>query len=412
MRRSTPRLARLACALALAMLSQHAAAQEALVFRLSGGDEARPLTEAEIAQLGDPLFKLVLLQNPPPVSLSEIEQAIQPDAAKRRTFVVSEAIHQAGGPEAARAVLAFTGKGPGGVDVNGKVFLSVFFTPSPEGTSSLTFPDLQAVEALAWDEATGVYNYYKLERIHGAGFQWEFRGSSKDVDILAPEVRSSTCFACHVNGAPVMKELLFPWNNWHSGTNLVAGLDSPDDAQRWPVARSDIGDPRLSQRLGRADALETMILPALGRFNRARLKSLTSPPGGDGQATITDAKRVLRPLFETTEVNLVSSRHKSGMNPFSGESTGTPGTAICPPTSFFLNVELLGKLGIDEARGFAGPAACQETNPFAIKPEEYRDLAAAWRTKPGRQPARGRALRLVRAGGRFHRQQHGCTADS
>lgn len=364
----------------IAAATARAASAQDLVFKLRDGDQPRPMTAAELSQLADPLFRLVIQKNPKPLGLTAIEEAIQPDAAKRRTFVVSEQIHQSGGPADPRAVLAFTGAGPGGVDVNGTVFLSVFFNSSPQGSrsQSLSFPDLQAVEALAWDSTRKVYNYYKLERVHGAGFVWNFRGSSRDADILQPSSRAGSCFACHTNGGPVMKELLFPWNNWHTrSTNPVAGLISPDASRRWPIARQGSGDPRLTEpRLEGGDDLELMILPALQRFNAARLEALRSPPGTDGQVSAASGKRLLRPLFETVEVNFISSRQQSGLNPSSSDQPGRPGTNVCLPGSLLLNTSLMTSLGVDQARSFDAPAACPEGHPFAVDPDEYRDLLA------------------------------------
>jgi hypothetical protein len=99
---------------------------------------------------------------------------------------------------------------------------------------------------------------------------------------------------------------------------------------------------------------------------------------------LADARRVLRPLFETTEVNLVSARQPSGLHPFDSP-TGQPGEPVCPPPDFFLNVDLLGSannvkgLNRVEARRFLGPRndcrdAAFRLNAFAVAPDEYRAL--------------------------------------
>ncbi len=357
--------------LAAGLMARPAAGQE-LTIKLRDNDQPRPMTAAELSQLRDPLFRLVIQRNPRPLNLSQIEEAIQPVASSRKTFVVSERIHEQGGQEGLRAVLAFTGINQG-IDVGSAIFLSVFFSRS-------SFPDLQAVEALAWDSDNGVYNYYKLERVHGSRFTWHFRGSSRGADVLAPAARADSCFACHTNGAPVMKELFFPWNNWHSDvSNSVAGLVSFDQSLRWPVARAGSGDAHLTDagRLLGGDQLELMIISAMERFNKARLQTFKAPPGAGGQVAISDSRRLLRPLFETTEVNLISTRRQSEMNPFSPNQQGRPGGSVCPPHSFFLNAGLLiDTLKIEEARaiGAASTFQCPDNHPFAIKPDEYRDL--------------------------------------
>jgi hypothetical protein len=159
------------------------------------------------------------------VRVDDIEALMQPNPARRRTFVVSERIHEQGGPTSARSVRALAGQTPDGTDVDGKVFLSLFSSPG-----SARFPEIGPIEALAWDSGQGVYNYYKFDRGPGdSDLTWRFRGSSHDAELRSDEDRAGTCFACHINGAPVMKELLLPWNKWRASTNTISGLTAPVD---------------------------------------------------------------------------------------------------------------------------------------------------------------------------------------
>src|SRR5207244_3603268 len=107
------------------------------------------------------------------------------------------------------------------------------------------------LEAWGWDDGQSRYNYYKLD---GTPPTWKFRGSSIGADALTPSQRDGTCMACHINGAPVMKELPFPWNNWHSFRNIVPHL-SPTTPGHWAV----VEQPRFRDLKG-AEDLETSFI--------------------------------------------------------------------------------------------------------------------------------------------------------
>jgi hypothetical protein len=65
---------------------------------------------------------------------------------------------------------------------------------------------------------------------------------------------------------------------------------------------------------------------------------LVSPTG---RLTVLEGKRLLRPLFETTEINLISSRDKSGQHPLSPTNEFVPTNTIRIPDNFFLNTHLI-----------------------------------------------------------------------
>lgn len=346
------------------------------------------LTQAEQRQLGDPFFNLVLRDRADAQDLDAIEELLQPDASRRLAFAVHESILDPARPGSRRAVLAYRGFHRGEV-LDGNVMLSVAF-------SDEDFPARQPfIEAWGWDAFRGRYNYYRLD---GAGLPpglllWKFRGSSDGADLLSPRDRAGTCLQCHVNGAPVMKELAFPWNNWHSDRFPIPQLRSGTSGA-WPVA----AHPRLlGNRLGPAEALETQfIAPAIDQFNTRRINASLARRESDGNievdadgfARVVEGRRLLRPLFETTEVNLGSARQPSNLFPFP-EAGQEPAEAIVLPATFLLNAHLLGGngpvrlhgLGLAEARGFTdaevaagdgGPAV----RPFVLVPAEYARLVA------------------------------------
>ena len=60
-----------------------------------------------------------------------------------------------------------------------------------------------------------------------------------------------------------------------------------------------------------------------------------------GLTLTEEGTRLLRPLFQTVEINLISSRNTSGLHPFGSAADFIPELDIQIPGSFFLNVQLL-----------------------------------------------------------------------
>lgn len=355
------------------------------------GAPATNLTAAELGALSDPFFDLVITKEPLATRVSRIEELIQPRAEQRRTFVVDESIADPRPGQQRRTVIAFVGTNDG-IVLDSNVMLSVAF-------SSESFPDApRFIEAWGWDNRRGRYNYYKLDQTGTPDLRktWKFRGSSVDADMQSAADRAGTCMQCHINGGPIMKELLFPWNNWHSdaaasNTQYLTTLAPPD--VRWKVS----ADPHLAQgRLLGAETLELNILDSLRQFNTRRLNAhlVRSDVDGnvavdpkDGRSRVVEGRRLLRPLFETTEVNLISARQRSGLHPLPVISTTGPGRDVEVPASFFLNANLLRGgtpakykgLGIDRATAFG--------QVVSLTPAEYKQLVTESRLElAGREP--------------------------
>lgn len=356
-----------------------------LLHQLREGGPAVTLPAAERALLGDPMFNLVLRDHPDAVTLSAIDSLLQPSVGERVTFVVHEEIaHAARNRGHRRAALAYRGRN-GAEVLEPNVMLSLFF-------SSEELPDIvEGLEAWGWDEHRGRYNYYKLDRsgTPDGRLTWKFRGSSQDADLLSVEERKGTCMSCHINGAPLMKELAFPWNNWHSPVSRAGYLeDSGFSPDRWPVTRSLI---LRGKRLQGAEQLEGMIAGAINQFNTRRINAALERRSGDGNvavdargmARVIEGRRLLKHLFVTTEYNIISAQAKSGAHPFGSGQQGEPGADVVIPGSFFVNTSLLagnGPLGLrglnlEEARAF---------NKLAeVKPAEYRRLITEARVRLG-----------------------------
>ncbi|KAF3885126.1 MULTISPECIES: hypothetical protein [Nostocales] len=338
------------------------------------GANVQPVASSTLSSLGDPLFNLVLKEHADVTNLAEIENLIKGQQGQERTFVVDETIVDSkptvsGQPASRRAVLTFTGNNQG-QRLDRNVMLSVFF-------NSETFPDVQSIEALGWDGQRGRYNYYKLDQQGTPGrLSWKFRNSSVQADLLQPAQRSGTCLQCHINGAPVMKELAFPWNNWHSfafNANYLK-LD-------WKAGNNS----RIAQSLSGAETLETnFILPAINQFNEKRIEeSIARNNDGSpitnsgGSQQVIQGKRLLRPLFDTTEFNLISSNQQVGnLHPFASTPTPGPFADVQIPNTFFLNANLIGGNSPSISQGLGISESLNFSNLAKVKPEEYRQLLA------------------------------------
>jgi hypothetical protein len=351
-----------------------------LLFQQDRDDGAlSPIAAEDLAKLGDPLFNLVLKGKANLVKLADIISAIQGTTAQHQLFVVDEQIVSSAKTGSRRSVIAFSGNN-GGEALDGNVMISVFFTPAGFAASD-------NVEAWGWDNSRQRYNYYKLDAAGSTdgNLIWKFRTSSVDADQKSVAERGGTCLGCHVSGAPVMKELFFPWNNWHAGVGtsftaeyLVPGPAAPG---KWPAASTTE-----FARLTGANILEDDFLKAaLKRFSVTRLNTAlkrdpaTGNPetGAGGKMTVIAGGRLLRPVFETTDVNLYSSVDMSGIHPIGGPAGFAPGRTIgFPVDQFFLNTDLiagagegeLGGLGLGSARGFeaAGLSLTQQENKDLI----------------------------------------------
>jgi hypothetical protein len=315
----------------------------------------RVLDDTHKNRLQDPFFRLVLAPRPDVRKLADIEALIMGTEGQRRFFVVSEEIKSSVQPASRRAAIDFVGKN-GAFNLASDVFLSFSF-------DSTTFPEAPDLEVLAWDDVNGVYNYYKLDRQGAPNQVWKLAATSRNVDTLTPQQRAGTCLACHASGVPVMKELRFPWNNWHSGQSRIDYLQQTTAPERrWPVT----ANPHFDQStFFFGEDFEKSISAAIGRSNSRRFGQLVAKQT-DGKLTVTDARRVLRPLFETTEVNLVSAGQQSGLHPLSGTPQNGPSQPIKIPNSFFLMSAVLGNAGVNEANEFQSVAI--------VQPADYKAL--------------------------------------
>ena len=361
-----------------------------MLFQESDSSEPRSLPASERARLGDPFFNLVLKDNAQFTNVENIFDLIQPNVDQRDIFVVDENITTAAG-KSRRTVAAFRGK-HSGEELDGNVMLSIV-------TGKAWYPrEETSIEAWGWDNHRERYNYYKLDLSGSVGNTptWKLRDSSDSADLLSPGERRGRCVRCHVNGAPVMKELFQPWNNWHSADFDASYLSGWfPEGPVWPLSN----DPLFKSSLKSAERLEPVIIAAIRRFNRAKINSTLKREDNrgsveieDGFQTVLEGRRLLRPLFRMSEFNLISARQGSGLGPFS--TPQGPQNQIEIPASFFLNIGLIrGEgladyhgLGIDEAKQFLkiGKLASGEyktlvdESRIAMRGQVGRDAHFAW----------------------------------
>ncbi len=293
----------------------------------------QPLSAADRAQLNDPFFQLVLKDHADATTLTALNQFLKP--ASQEVFVVDEHIVDPAPkvgdrPAERRAIVTMSGT-TNKLPLDQNIQLSL-------GFNSEKFPTPNFIEVMGWDDTRSQFNYYKLDRsATETAPSWKFRGNSQNADTLSTAARQGTCMQCHINGATVMKELLLPWNNWESFSAKTPYLSKGNAS--WPIVNA--ANSPLNQLSG-AEAFESgTMFSTLSRFNERRIRALKP----NGSAIVTDARRLLKPLFITTEFNLISSDKLSTLHPLA-KPTGDIGGDVNVPTSFFLNNRLLGGLGI------------------------------------------------------------------
>jgi hypothetical protein len=160
------------------------------------------------------------------------------------------------------------------------------------------------IELMSWDPIKNAFNFYR----HPPNTEWTWKGDTRGAFV--PATLGKGCFACHLNGVPVMKELKLPWNNWHSQSAGIPPEEIPNE---------EIRKSLLFTNKTQAEHLEPVVRGWIERATEARIAEVMK---GN---TIPDAPRLLRPLFATTTVNLATS---------GTESSGTLPDLNLPPGHF------------------------------------------------------------------------------
>jgi hypothetical protein len=299
------------------------------------GEDAAPQTftmEQATAQLGDPFATLVLLQGTFPrtgeaaiAALRSAAPAGDPLGDEIQPFVLGEGSQLPAGAATRRDIrfVVATGSGPKGPDV----IISVFF------------PTRGEVELMAWDRVHGGFNYYKTVGDPGA---WVYAGNSRHA--LSDPTQGKGPFESHASGAPIMKELEFPWNNWQSFKATIDG-----------ATVFGAGDPRRDHPwftgVQGADQCELAVAkPAIERWGEARFDQIVT-----GGGVVDDPARIMLQVVGTPTVNLISSATVS-------TAAGAEGVTL--PASFFVSAGALAgePLGLTGAPAFTVPGDVYENS--------------------------------------------------
>jgi hypothetical protein len=272
--------------------------------------EPRAMTDDEVAQeLNDPFAARLLRRGTFPTTLEEIITAVDAATAvgdslrRRMSFLVGEGTQIPWSDESAsihrglRLAVTF-GRGD---DIDLLVSTDA---------SALTNDFLQVI---GWDSTSELFNYY--ERV---GTQWVWAGNS--THALDPRSRGKGPFDSHVNGSLVMKELKAPWTHWASMDATVdPNVFPPDDPMRT--------DPLFTHASGAEIVEARVVRPGVRRWTDSRFARTVSA------GRVDQADRLLRHLFETTTVNLVSAGLESRLI--------ASDTQLQLPPSFFLDTDAI-----------------------------------------------------------------------
>ena len=150
------------------------------------------------------------------------------------------------------------------------------------------FPD--GLEVIAFDEANGVFNYYKE-----VGGKMGFFGSSTDYVTRGPGGPSLTsvrgCANCHTSGGLIMKELTAPWLHWE-GDFDSPGVEALVDNRAAVMGEREDG-PNLQFDI---------VQPGNIAWNEAKVDFMKE------EATV---EQMLRPLFCPSQVNIAAFNRKT-----------------------------------------------------------------------------------------------------
>jgi hypothetical protein len=164
------------------------------------------------------------------------------------------------------------------------------------------------LEVMAFDNSTGLYNFYVFEPA-GAGkpgtvsrFWRDKTGKVMTRQLVGgaaaptePKPHTSdACFRCHVDGAPLMNELSEPWSNWIS------------PKKKLPTSKMSGTTKELVDQASLADQLEQIIRAGTNDYVKGGAKSGWIARTRDGLLPGGVAK-MLEPLFCQDELNYLSS---------------------------------------------------------------------------------------------------------
>jgi hypothetical protein len=251
--------------------------------------------------MDDPFFTMVLnaggdkCANTVDLALAKVKaQAKQSDSV----FAVSEEADVAAKTTGYRFVIAQ----PSATNKAEELFLSVLGEPTGLSQSFM--------EVMSFSKKLNAYVYYQMN-----GGRWTLKG---DGTQIVPGEQKVECAACHTSGAPNMKELQLPWNNWNSFTFSMPSPmgQSPDFAA-------------LYGRKGGAESLEGIIVDGDKLWAKARVDAVLG-----GKRKGETLKSLLKQaMCEVGEPQIISSKSKHSAR----FDTVTPPASMNVPPSFLVS---------------------------------------------------------------------------
>lgn len=162
-------------------------------------------------------------------------------------------------------------------------------------------PPETPLEVIAFDDATGVFNYWVRE-----DGEWQSHGSSRDflerqganqfgaVQNEEADNDTARCGQCHTGGGLLMKERNSPWLNWNNGSTEAAG------SKEMVAEFEHLGDAASGQ------GFEKVVTNGNKVWNEVRVADLKET---------ADVQDLLLHLFCTGEINIdAGNMTSSGVN--------------------------------------------------------------------------------------------------
>ncbi len=178
--------------------------------------------------------------------------------------------------------------------------------------------DSSFLQVISWNAQAKKYNFYEFRTQVGeinniSTRVWVWAGDSPMAQ--ASQTMGHGCFDCHQNGVVIMKELAFPWNNWHSQRATISPLNVP-------IA---VAQEQIFQKLEGAEILERVIRSGFQIYHQNWLRDRVK--NEEGTIRLTDVNEMLRHLTTNTTINLTSTNIESkGANtsPANSDLSGIP----------------------------------------------------------------------------------------
>ncbi|MBD2607527.1 hypothetical protein H6G81_24130 [Scytonema hofmannii FACHB-248] len=293
---------------------------------IAGIDQCvKPMTDDDITtNLNDPFATEILRKGAFPDSVDAISTAILGSGLQlqQRSFVVGEGsqilttIASREEPRNLRYVISWTPN-----ITEDQIFLSA----APGGNSSF-------LQLIAWNGKAKKYNFYEFREQVGGTSKYQFGQQVGETSSASAPTKvwswagdsamaqtepsmGHGCFDCHHNGVVIMKELAFPWNNWHSQLARISPLVVP-----LAVAQETF----FVNRNG-AENLEKAVNDGFHMYYENWLRDRLKTEGDITQ--LSDVNQMLRHIITNTTVNLTSTQIQSnGANtsPLNRDISGIP----------------------------------------------------------------------------------------